>query len=1785
MLKNLIILLAFVFAYRVEEAQGSCGGGFGAFFGNSGFVNQLAGLFETGNPFGFGADCSNQLSGFASVLKTIDHYDTSFDKNEGSAESYLVMENKEIRCEARTLTAEDVAYYNNKISINEAEDSDNAEHNARWVALQNNNHLCDSTHELLIDSDVKLPVSCTAEQLRAIDIPIFTNRPYQEDALSYDINNTGGAQLCSEFFNNIVQNVDGVQPLAFHQDGGIGFFDFNVAQPGGQQVTEIEGAEQSGGESSGGPPSSSDGPPFSSDGSGGRKLNNQAYITQFGNRVCGDEDKGLLYLSEYENIQARRNQAFENSKDRFCKAASSGYFRNSVSVSDDVTLLGVPGGMADNTKVAGWGCKPDDTSGDYNEAHDLCRNDVQIANNNGDFIENDKVYMWSHSSYEKFQGYIQKCNTDNDALCSFPTDLDTVYQDENEIIDGDTYTNDFGQDITDYSFLSSYHYEVITSGTCADGEKITQLWRCKLAASVTHMAYVKSIFDGAVDDTSLPSGCIENNEGFLVYNTAVSTAKECSEDTPCICKKEDDWCLDGECTLPVDGINFTLVAEVDYKQHAVTKHMSDVCQSLYLFSAVNNIHDPEATDKYAPIWIFDTEDVETLVDIKKSAYFREIEGVDITQAISDFKNYYENKDNNISNMFEKAENCFHDTDQPGDCSKELTYLKDLFDCSCGFVFSEFVNEQTFDNILNEDHHTDGENTDGGFPMYPNFCFSFGLLLNDESCMSTIASCKNLMGTCDNKKWNPNQKNEVYIDCGGLCEKDCKTEDIRFVNNNWYSMINYWYNKDGEVDIAINWPPSDLQERNAVDHFLKACNAAVNDIFGVTCVKVTSNSRPHLSGLTITFGGNNDNLETFKNVVNPLPLPDEDDSSSTYSADSWIWLTSPCPETKAFYPDDDFDDNVDQLTTNPNNWNNNNCVEYRLYEGLLSTSVSDSNNDYKFFKFQYDIGLDLSNKDHIGVYSTPKVTLFLDSNSDGGLKDSSFSMTQHSTQVGLYEVEIPKSLFGKSKYEIFFNVHDGETYSNFADGKLYYKNGRTFGAPLQCRGDTLFHVERSNIFDSYISPPQGSISKVQNNVAWSYNLVVNSTVVKQDDVTCSHTAGDLLADGQSSYSNGDTKITITAGGIINNNNVRIINIISKDGSTNTAEFYSETGILVSSYGATCIQEIDHYTDCISKILDCTTSTVGTTDSTTNEEITESYASIDLKLNEFTSIRYQGTATEPLRLCTSECRCKIDFCSAGVKSQDGQVCCHKTRFTFGAEDNAFDCKSDEYNDVCDPQAPEDDDKNINCYNAILNSQNACHDPSDTNCILGPNNALGCQGSANAMLGVVPNTCVLCNANNECLDAYCQNPSEVFDRTQGGCVDPSVAFENHCQNNDLFNPGNCSLWPILTTSLIEGDQSDAIAVRATAPFETPFKMLWRFWIDDCVALNEPKALANLDILPGKRSSCESCPGDVELKDGCSTCQWRQTIGQIQSNDESCFNKQATFGVSEVFMVEITAYLVSLDLEYADNDYESVGAHSKIQTRMFSKKGYKLMVRKRTIVTGSTNTNLKAVLETSIMSVDFQHDIVLNIFTQCPDEDGETGETKTALTPGEPVQLQVSVDANSGINTVDRIEVETFKQMGRYGLEFVFIAGGVEKYDQMFARFLRLGAKPCIEFIPMSQVKYNDNTATFYVSGILVIGTSRRKLDNSDNNNMQQLFKRRLQDSASNQEAEVNLPLLDVPQTGNNAAVDQAQSENQMQSKKFPFVATLVVVASVVITAALIVLGIVVHAASSSSDVSSKQ
>jgi hypothetical protein len=214
--------------------------------------------------------------------------------------------------------------------------------------------------------------------------------------------------------------------------------------------------------------------------------------------------------------------------------------------------------------------------------------------------------------------------------------------------------------------------------------------------------------------------------------------------------------------------------------------------------------------------------------------------------------------------------------------------------------------------------------------------------------------------------------------------------------------------------------------------------------------------------------------------------------------------------------------------------------------------------------------------------------------------------------------------------------------------------------------------------------------------------------------------------------------------------------------------------------------------------------------------------------------------------------------------------------------------------------------------------------------------------------------------------------------------------------------------------------------------------------------------------------------------------------------------------------------------------------------------------------------------MSVDFQHDIILNIYATCPSvEDSSASEEKTSLAPGEPVQLQVSVSADSGILSVNRIEVETFKQMGRFGLEFVFIAGGVEKYDQMFARFIRLGAKPCIEFIPMSQVKYDDNTATFYVSGILVIGNGN---DGRRLNNIQDLFVRRLQDSASNQEAELTVNLLDVAQDGAAAAVG-AESENQMQSKKFPFVATLVVVSSVVITAALIVLGIVVHAASSSS------
>jgi len=243
-----------------------------------------------------------------------------------------------------------------------------------------------------------------------------------------------------------------------------------------------------------------------------------------------------------------------------------------------------------------------------------------------------------------------------------------------------------------------------------------------------------------------------------------------------------------------------------------------------------------------------------------------------------------------------------------------------------------------------------------------------------------------------------------------------------------------------------------------------------------------------------------------------------------------------------------------------------------------------------------------------------------------------------------------------------------------------------------------------------------------------------------------------------------------------------------------------------------------------------------------------------------------------------------------------------------------------------------------------------------------------------------------------------------------------------------------------------------------------------------------------------------------------------------------------------------------------------------MFSKKQYQVMIRKVTSVEGGINGTLKSVLETSIMSVDFQHDIMLSLHQDCSQHDEESLES---IMPGEVHHLYVKVDPNELILNVERLEVETFKQMGRYGLEFIFIAGGVEKYDKLFARFVSIGETVCIEFVPMSQVRYLNGDATFYVSGILVIGSSSgtrlRRLE-------QQVRRRGLQGAASNQEAEVTVTLLDPLQPEQGVSFSSEESENQMQSKKFPFVATMAVVASVVITAALIVLGIVVHAAQSS-------
>jgi len=397
-------------------------------------------------------------------------------------------------------------------------------------------------------------------------------------------------------------------------------------------------------------------------------------------------------------------------------------------------------------------------------------------------------------------------------------------------------------------------------------------------------------------------------------------------------------------------------------------------------------------------------------------------------------------------------------------------------------------------------------------------------------------------------------------------------------------------------------------------------------------------------------------------------------------------------------------------------------------------------------------------------------------------------------------------------------------------------------------------------------------------------------------------------------------------------------------------------------------------------------------------------------------------------------------------------------------------------------------------------------------------------------------------------------------------------------------------------EGDELQYISLRAAVPFYLPDDMRWRFWMPSC--LPYPKPLNNLQIDSGRRSNCANCPdvlsGEVAESVGCGDCQVDWDIVDIQNTDGQsyyCFEQTGMFGQNEVFLLNITAYLIPVlpylpdsflhwDPEYDTAGYEGAG-YEGILKHMYSKKRYQVMIRKRTSVDGVINGTIKSILETSIMSVDFQHDIKLTIHEDC--QNWETEGHIDTLIPGEPMQMYVRADPAENIQNIERLEVETFKQIGRFGLEFVFIAGGIEKYDKLFAQFVFIGDDVCIQFVPMSNIKHLNNEAQFYVSGILVIGTAQGAAGGNRLRRLDQEVRRRglqgaLQAEASNQEAEITVTLVDsLAERG--ASFDSQSGENQMQAKKFPFAATMAVVASVIITAALVVLGIVVHAASSSS------
>jgi len=603
----------------------------------------------------------------------------------------------------------------------------------------------------------------------------------------------------------------------------------------------------------------------------------------------------------------------------------------------------------------------------------------------------------------------------------------------------------------------------------------------------------------------------------------------------------------------------------------------------------------------------------------------------------------------------------------------------------------------------------------------------------------------------------------------------------------------------------------------------------------------------------------------------------------------------------------------------------------------------------------------------------------------------------------------------------------------------------------------------------------------------------------------------------------------------------------------------------------------------------------------------------------------------------------LCVEGVLSIDGTVCCDKCYDSNG--DLNCNQSGPTKNDDCTTRYASIDDigagtphmePNQCCPNMIIDTHRACQHPDQVKCVLASSNSYGCRSSANMLNGVVLNSCSSCvtetvegiGVQSYCAEATCEQFEQGFNFfPKQGC--------KACENDGKF----CINWPTCATFANEEDDKKVdLKCRVSQAHDN--NLAWVFYLrsdpetdlgdltDDGVSTAE--SLAAITPAEGNEASCFKFASDGTLDNvsgsnppgylntGFQNLRINQnsinsdgsltfSIPNIQGPSDSeatTYNYQPGDGEcwhgdnlnQNLWYLLFTAYQIAIpDGVPTEDDYKPT------KYNIMQQKDYRLFVRKRTSVDGSAggeggDISILDELDINIFTVDFNHDIEIKIRSSC-DAIGEL----SAVMPGEPyvavTQVKHYGDVPS-IEYVDEIAIDVFKQQGSNS-EFVFVAGGVEKFGRLFSRFMRYGDKPCIEFVPMSKVFNEDGEAIFYVTGELTVGdgdydsyydnpNNDLDYDLSYNNGNGRRLKgknsnrRILQASTTSQEAAVTVNLLDANTIVNSeSSVNGGQS--QMQQKKFPFVVTLVVVSSVVVTAALVVLGMVLHASKSSSSVMS--